>query len=292
MKRIFITLLAMTALACAIAQDQNAQNDQMTLDMSDMTISEILDRSEQLSILNALVDATDLNETLSGEGPYTLFAPTDRAWVLMRGDLIADLLNDPDALTQVLRYHVLSEELRASDLVDQLVADAERRAGEGAGADAPEPAGEGDEAALDEQQLGDAETANMEVEDPFRALLETGTTSAMTFDTLHGAQLEVSSVYTDPAAGTSPDVAAEGEDAQAEDAQGMAGAGDAADDGQRIGEQGVLMGIWEPVQALRLTGVDLSVQDARLVSVDIVASNGVIHLIEGVLVPEDVDLGR
>lgn len=286
MKRLLIALLALAAMTFALAQDQNTQDPnaqaQAMVDMSDMTIAEILNQSPQLSILNALAEYAGLSETLAGEGPYTLFAPTDRAWVSVRGDIISDLLQQPDTLSQILRYHVVPEQVLSSRLVDQLVLDAEQRVDD----PLPEEGDEGGEAPLDDQQLGDSASGNLEVEEPFRALLMTGTTSAVTIDTVEGTPLEITSVYTDPGAGTPADV----EDPDADQAQADPEAAD-EDAGQRLGEDELLMGVWEPVRALRLAGVDLAIQDANVVSVDILASNGVIHLIDGLLIPEGVDLG-
>ncbi len=73
--------------------------------------------SGQFDTLIAAVQEADLEETLSGEGPFTVFAPTDAAFAsLPPGDLEA-LLDDKDALTDVLLYHVVDGELMAADVV-------------------------------------------------------------------------------------------------------------------------------------------------------------------------------
>jgi transforming growth factor-beta-induced protein len=66
--------------------------------------------------LVAALDAAGLTETLKGEGPFTVFAPTDEAFdKLPEGELEA-LLEDTPALTRILEYHVVPEELMIEDL--------------------------------------------------------------------------------------------------------------------------------------------------------------------------------
>lgn len=63
------------------------------------------------------VKAAGLVDTLKGDGPYTLFAPTDEAFAkLPEGDLKA-LLADKAALVRVLTYHVVPGKVMAADIV-------------------------------------------------------------------------------------------------------------------------------------------------------------------------------
>jgi len=63
------------------------------------------------------VQAAGLVDTLKGEGPFTVFAPTDEAFAaLPEADLNA-LLADPEALAEVLTYHVVSGKVMAADVV-------------------------------------------------------------------------------------------------------------------------------------------------------------------------------
>ena len=67
--------------------------------------------------LAAALQAADLISTLKGEGPYTVFAPTDAAFAkIPKADLDA-LLKDKKALTKVLTYHVVSGEVMAADVI-------------------------------------------------------------------------------------------------------------------------------------------------------------------------------
>jgi uncharacterized surface protein with fasciclin (FAS1) repeats len=82
------------------------------------TIVEVAAANEDFETLVAAVTAAGLAETLSGEGPFTVFAPTDEAFdALPEGVLEALLLpENKDALTSILTYHVVSGEVMAADV--------------------------------------------------------------------------------------------------------------------------------------------------------------------------------
>jgi uncharacterized surface protein with fasciclin (FAS1) repeats len=60
--------------------------------------------------------AANLADTLKGTGPFTVFAPTDAAFNALPSGLLNSLLANTTALTQVLTYHVVSGKLMASDV--------------------------------------------------------------------------------------------------------------------------------------------------------------------------------
>lgn len=68
--------------------------------------------------LLAAIDVAGLTETLQGAGPFTVFAPTDEAFAALGDDTIAALLEDPEALAQILLYHVVAGEVLAADVVE------------------------------------------------------------------------------------------------------------------------------------------------------------------------------
>ena len=82
------------------------------------TIVEVAASNPDFETLVAAVTAAGLVETLSGEGPFTVFAPTDEAFdALPEGVLDALLLpENKDALTSILTYHVVSGEVMAADV--------------------------------------------------------------------------------------------------------------------------------------------------------------------------------
>ncbi|HSK26906.1 MAG TPA: fasciclin domain-containing protein [Jiangellales bacterium] len=88
------------------------------------TIVDVAAGNPDFSTLVAAVEAAGLAETLSGPGPFTVFAPTNEAFeALPPGVLDALLLPENSALlTQVLTYHVLAAEVPSSDVTDGEVA--------------------------------------------------------------------------------------------------------------------------------------------------------------------------
>jgi uncharacterized surface protein with fasciclin (FAS1) repeats len=68
--------------------------------------------------LVAAVTAAGLVDTLKGEGPFTVFAPTDDAFAALPEGTVESLLEDPQgALTDILLYHVVEGRLAASDVL-------------------------------------------------------------------------------------------------------------------------------------------------------------------------------
>jgi uncharacterized surface protein with fasciclin (FAS1) repeats len=80
-------------------------------------IVEIAAGAGSFNTLVAAVQAADLVETLSGEGPFTVFAPTDEAFAQIPAADLEALLADKAALTSVLTYHVVAGKVMASDVV-------------------------------------------------------------------------------------------------------------------------------------------------------------------------------
>ena len=68
--------------------------------------------------LVAAVQAAGLEETLRGEGPFTVFAPTDDAFAALPAGTVDTLLADPTGdLADILTYHVVAGEVLAADVV-------------------------------------------------------------------------------------------------------------------------------------------------------------------------------
>lgn len=74
--------------------------------------------------LVAAVEAAGLVETLKGEGPFTVFAPTDEAFAALPAGTVEALLADPQGqLTQILLYHVVPGKVMSTDLSDGMMAE-------------------------------------------------------------------------------------------------------------------------------------------------------------------------
>jgi uncharacterized surface protein with fasciclin (FAS1) repeats len=67
--------------------------------------------------LVSAVKVANLVDTLKGEGPFTVFAPTDAAFAKLPRAQLEALLADKDALTKVLTYHVIQGRVEAADVV-------------------------------------------------------------------------------------------------------------------------------------------------------------------------------
>ncbi|WP_300072218.1 fasciclin domain-containing protein [uncultured Ruegeria sp.] len=74
--------------------------------------------------LVAAVQAAELVDTLKGEGPFTVFAPTDDAFAALPEGTVADLLKpeNKDQLVAVLTYHVVPGKVMSGDLSDDMTA--------------------------------------------------------------------------------------------------------------------------------------------------------------------------
>jgi transforming growth factor-beta-induced protein len=90
--------------------------------VSGQTIPEILTREGATDLVNLLVKS-GLDETLSGDGPFTILAPTNEAIAKLPRETLDALMNDKDLLKKVLLYHVIPAKVRSSDLTsdDELV---------------------------------------------------------------------------------------------------------------------------------------------------------------------------
>ena len=82
------------------------------------TIVDVASGNPDFSTLVAAVGAAGLAETLSGEGPFTVFAPTNDAFAALPAGLVDKLLlpENKDVLTQILTYHVVSGAVMAADV--------------------------------------------------------------------------------------------------------------------------------------------------------------------------------
>ena len=76
------------------------------------------------STLIAAVEAAGLVETLQGDGPFTVFAPTDEAFAALPEGTVENLLKpeNRDQLTAILTYHVVPGKVLSTDLQDDMEA--------------------------------------------------------------------------------------------------------------------------------------------------------------------------
>jgi len=80
--------------------------------------------NETFSTLVAAVKAGDLIDTLKGEGPFTVFAPTNEAFAALPAGTVEDLLKpeNKEKLVQILTYHFVPGKVMSTDLKDDTMA--------------------------------------------------------------------------------------------------------------------------------------------------------------------------
>jgi len=109
------TLIATSFLALASAP---ALADSHNQDIVDIAVA-----NGSFTTLVAAVEAAGLVDTLKGEGPFTVFAPTDEAFAALPEGTVEALLNDIPALTAILTYHVVPGAVMSGDLSDGMMAE-------------------------------------------------------------------------------------------------------------------------------------------------------------------------
>ena len=80
------------------------------------TILETAKEAGTFETLLAAVDAAGLGDTLAGDGPFTVFAPTDDAFAALPPETVSGLLADPPALARVLTYHVVPGRITSAEI--------------------------------------------------------------------------------------------------------------------------------------------------------------------------------
>ena len=84
----------------------------------DKDIVELAQATPDLSTLVAAIDAAGLTATLKGPGPFTVFAPTNAAFEALPDGALETLLANPTVLADLLTYHVVSGNVMSTDLSD------------------------------------------------------------------------------------------------------------------------------------------------------------------------------
>ncbi len=133
-RRVVASLAAGTLVLAACGSDANestdtsadvetteapAGDDSEAMDEEVGTIVDVASSAGTFNTLVAAVDAAGLVETLSSEGPFTVFAPTDDAFAALPEGLVDALLlpENSDTLTAILTYHGLLAAVPSSDVV-------------------------------------------------------------------------------------------------------------------------------------------------------------------------------
>ena len=110
-------LLAPLALFALMANAGHHEKGEMHAHSKD--IIDVAVGAGQFNTLAAALTAAGLVDTLKGDGPFTVFAPTDDAFAKLPEGTVEDLLKPEnlDKLTAILTYHVVSGKVMAADVV-------------------------------------------------------------------------------------------------------------------------------------------------------------------------------
>ncbi len=84
-----------------------------------ITVVDLGDEAGTFTTLLAALDAANLTSTLRGEGPFTLFAPTDEAFAALPDGTLEEILADPAALEQLLTAHITGGVQRSAQLAER-----------------------------------------------------------------------------------------------------------------------------------------------------------------------------
>ena len=82
------------------------------------TVVEVISADAKLKTLAAAIKAAGLEEALAGEGPFTIFAPSDEAFAVLPAAAVEDLMKPANKakLAQLLKYHAVSGKMDAASL--------------------------------------------------------------------------------------------------------------------------------------------------------------------------------
>lgn len=113
-----------TTEAPADAMEEETMEEE-TMEELPATVVDIAADAGSFTTLLAAAEAAGLVETLTGEGPLTVFAPTDDAFAAALDALgltAEELLGDTETLTSILTYHVVAGQVLSTDLADGMMA--------------------------------------------------------------------------------------------------------------------------------------------------------------------------
>lgn len=113
MSRLFALSLAGLA-AAALALPLSAADTKK----SEKNIVETAKSAGQFETLLTAAKAAGLAETLSNDGPFTVFAPTDEAFAKLPKGTLDKLLKDKEQLKQILLYHVVKGKVTSKQVVE------------------------------------------------------------------------------------------------------------------------------------------------------------------------------
>ena len=128
MRKLMLAATSLTVMALAGVSPAHAGHHEGGHDM-DKAKAESVEKldivatasaNEDFSTLVAAIQAADLVEALQGDGPFTVFAPTNEAFAALPEGALEDLLKaeNKEKLQAILQYHVVSGKIKAADIAE------------------------------------------------------------------------------------------------------------------------------------------------------------------------------
>jgi uncharacterized surface protein with fasciclin (FAS1) repeats len=114
-----LALLLVAACSGQKASTNHSSSMPATMAAAPQNDNDIVDtavNAGQFKTLVAALQAAELDGALRGDGPFTVFAPTDEAFAKLPAGTVEALLQDKDKLAQILAYHVVSGKVMAADV--------------------------------------------------------------------------------------------------------------------------------------------------------------------------------
>jgi uncharacterized surface protein with fasciclin (FAS1) repeats len=110
-KLVTLTLLLALVFSFSLIEVSSADNH------GDMDIVDTAIAADDFNTLVTAIQEAGLVEALKSEGPFTVFAPTDEAFAALPEGTLKTILENPDLLTEVLLYHVVEGKVMAEDVI-------------------------------------------------------------------------------------------------------------------------------------------------------------------------------
>jgi len=118
MKKVSISIVAGLLAVLAACGDDESTSTATSASVEVGDIVAVASEAGSFSTLVAAVQAADLVSTLQGDGPFTVFAPTDDAFAALSDGVLDALLlpENKDVLVKILTYHVVAGKVMAADV--------------------------------------------------------------------------------------------------------------------------------------------------------------------------------
>jgi uncharacterized surface protein with fasciclin (FAS1) repeats len=116
-----VPVLALAALAVGILAPAAVAQEPVPVPVPlqpPETVIEALEAEGNYTQFLAAIRAADLEETLRGEGPFTVFAPTDEAFEDLPEGQWDALMADTEALRDLLSFHIVPQEIRSEEVIE------------------------------------------------------------------------------------------------------------------------------------------------------------------------------